>query len=399
MKPPLRVEIARELASELPGPAIDLGLRAGIDVFHPLYRSVVATSFATWNLLDIWAHKDIKVAAMHAFKEFNGCSGVSRYLGGLSPLHAKCEARTAQFLAGESALLFGSKNQAMLTLVTALASGSGVVIGPAMSSLPLADACALVDLEFVECETTEEYIQSLERYQAASRILLVAETVSATTGKRIDLAPFIAGLSTHNAWVVLDESAAIAHSGLRGAGSAEAFPASPRLLARIMSAQVLTGGQITALVCPHEVRELLTHRSRYLRVDPPPAAVDVASFCSSLDLCEVALTNREKLATRSRLMQVATREQGWHVVSEDDLPIIALWFDTYRQAREIQEALLQRGIVVEALPARSLRSNGAVVRIVISIGHTDLEVARLLDSLLEIRKRLLGQIDSAGKLR
>lgn len=396
MKPPLKVEIARELASELPGPALDLGLRAGVDALHPLYRSVVATSFATWNILDIWSHKDIKVATMHALNELNECSGASRYLGGLSTIHATCEARSAQFLAGEAALLFGSKNQAILTLVTALATGGGVVIGPAMSSLPLADACALVDLEFVECETTGEYLQSLERHHNASRILLVAETVSATKGRRIDLSPFIAALSTHNAWVVLDESTAIAHSGLRGAGSAETFPASPKLLARIVSAQVLSAGQITALVCPQEVRELLTQRSRYLRIEPPPSAVEVASFSASLDLCEVALTNREKLAARSRLVQAATREQGWHVVSDDDLPIVALWFDTYRQARGIQEALLQRGIVVDALPARSLRNNGAVVRIILSSGHTDLEVTHLLDSLLEVRKRLLGQIDSSA---
>jgi hypothetical protein len=31
------------------------------------------------------------------------------------------------------------------------------------------------------------------------------------------------------------------------------------------------------------------------------------------------------------------------------------------------------------------------VRILLSSGHSDLEVTRLLDSLLEIRKRLLGQ--------
>jgi 7-keto-8-aminopelargonate synthetase-like enzyme len=396
MKPPLQVEIARELASELPSHAPDLGLRAGVDSLHPLYRSVVVTSFATWNVLDLWSHKDTKAAAIRALEELGESFCASRYLGGLTALHTMCEARAAQFLAGESALLFATKNQAILTLVTALATGGGVVIGPAMSSLPLADACALVDLEFVECETAGEYLQSLERHQTASRILLIAETVSATTGKRIDRTPLLTGLSTHNAWVVLDESAAVAHGGLRGAGSAETLPSAPNLLARIVSASILTGGQVTALVCPHEVRELLVQRSRYLRVEPPPSAVETASLSSALDLCEVTLTHREKLAIRSRLVQLAVREQGWHVVSEDDTPLVALWFDTYQQARAIQEALLQRGIVVDALPARSLRRNGAVVRILLSCRHTDLEITRLLDSLVEIRKRLLGQLDSAA---
>jgi 7-keto-8-aminopelargonate synthetase-like enzyme len=391
MKPPIKVELTRELASELPGPALDVGLRTGVDALHPLYRSSVATSFATWNVLDLWGHKDCKVAAIHALEEFGEGAYASRYLGGLSSAHITGEARTAQFLAGESALLFSTKNQAILTLITALATGGGVVIGPAMSSLPLADACALVDLEFIECESMNEYRQALERHQTAPRVIVVAETVSATTGKKLDIPAFFAHISQFNGWAVLDESAALTHSGLRGAGSAEMLPNAPLLLGRILGASALTGGQIAALVCPHEVRELLVQRSRYLRVEPPPSAVEVASLSAALDLVEVAITHRERLSARARLVQIAVRDQGWHVVSDEGMPLVALWFDTYQQARGIQEALLQRGIVVEALTARSLRRNGAVVRIILSSGHSDLEVTRLLDSLLEVRKRLLGQ--------
>jgi 7-keto-8-aminopelargonate synthetase-like enzyme len=90
------------------------------------------------------------------------------------------------------------------------------------------------------------------------------------------------------------------------------------------------------------------------------------------------------------MVQSAVRAQGWGVVSDDSVPIVSLWFDTLAKAREVQEALLQRGSVVEALAARSLRKNGAVVRAVLSSAHTDLEVARLLDGLLEIRKRMVG---------
>jgi 8-amino-7-oxononanoate synthase len=394
MKPPIKVEIARELAGELPNPALDIGLRAGVDALHPLYRSGVATSFATWNLLDLWGHKDSKTAAIHALEEHSESACASRYLGGISSLHISCEARASQFLAGDAALLFATRNQAILTLVTALATGGGVVIGPAMSALPLADACALVDLEFIECETAHEYRQALERHQTAPRIMVVAETVSATTGKKLDIPAFFTALAQYNGWAVLDESAAVAHSGLRGAGSAEIMPSSPLLLARILGSSALAGGQIAALVCSHEVRELLTQRSRYLRVEPPPPAVEVASLGSALDLVEVAITHRERLAARARLVQTAVREQGWHVVSDSDVPLVSLWFETYQQARSIQEALLQRGIVVDALTARSLRRNGAVVRIILSSGHSDLEVTRLLDGLLEIRKRLLGQQES-----
>ena len=75
-------------------------------------------------------------------------------------------------------------------------------------------------------------------------------------------------------------------------------------------------------------------------------------------------------------------------MSDSDTPIVSVWCETLAKAREIQDGLLQRGSVVEALVARSLRKNGAVVRALLSSGHTDLEVSRLLDGLLEIRKRM-----------
>jgi 7-keto-8-aminopelargonate synthetase-like enzyme len=114
----------------------------------------------------------------------------------------------------------------------------------------------------------------------------------------------------------------------------------------------------------------------------------VAAVYSGIDLVELAVTQRDKLLVRTKMVQNAVRAQGWSVVSDDDVPIVAIWCDTLAKAREVQEGLAQRGSVVEALAARGLRKNGAVVRAVLSSGHTDLEVSRLLDGLLEIRKRL-----------
>lgn len=391
MKSSLKLEIARELANDLVGHHPDRGLHAGVDSLHPLYRSTVATSFATWNLLNLWGHNEIRARAVHALDEYGDVSCASRSLGGVTSLLTADEARVAQFFAGESALLFESRNQAILTLITALATGGGVVIGPAMSNLPLADACALVDLEFLECESIQEYNQALERNLTAPRVIVVAETVSATTGKSLDIPAFFTSVSQCNPWVVLDESSAIGYSGLRGAGSAETLPTSPHLLARIANGSILTGTSATALVCPKQVRELLMQRSRYLRMESPPRAIETATLHAAIDLAEVAITTRKKLTTRARLVQTAIREQGWRTASDESSPIVTLWFDTFQEAYAIQDALMQRNIIVEALTARSIRRNGAVVRINLSSGHSDLEVSQLLDSLLEIRKRILGQ--------
>ncbi len=389
MKTELTRALAQELLADTASPAVDLGIRSGVDVLHPLYRSQVVTSFATWNVLDLYEHKEVTLAAVKALEgSGTGAASAGRFAGGLSAAHTTCEARLAAFFGAESALLFSSKNQAILTIITALSKEGLVVLGPAMTTLPVADACALVELEYAEFDGLDDLRPLLERYKTAKRVIIVAETIASSVGKRLDLLTFLSLAEQSGAWVILDESAAIAHSGLRGAGSAEMAPSSPALLARLCGCSAMAGGEIAAIVGPLELRELLAQRSRYVRVEPPPAPVIVAATCQALDLVEVSISQRDRLLVRCKMVQAAVRAQGWTVVSEDDVPLVSLWFDSLGKAREIQEALLQRGVVVEALAARSIRKNGAVVRAILSIGHTDLEIARLLDGLLEIHKRI-----------
>jgi 8-amino-7-oxononanoate synthase len=391
VKTELTIALSRELAIDGPSPAVDIGIRAGVDTLHVLYRSQVVTSFTSWNLLDLFDHKEVRLSAVKALEENSGLGAAAgRFVGGLATLHTACEARVAAFLGAESGLLFSSKNQAVLTLITALSKEGVVVIGPALSTLPLADACSLVELEYAEYENLDELRQLLERYKSSKRVIVVGESMAATTGKILEVPLFLGIVEQSGAWGVLDESAAVAHSGLRGAGSAEQVPASPSLLARLCGCGALVGVEVAAIVGSQELKELLIQRSRYIRVEPPPAHTLVAALSSAIDLVEVAITQRDKLLVRSKMVQSAVRAQGWGVVSDDSVPIVSLWFDTLAKAREVQEALLQRGSVVEALAARSLRKNGAVVRAVLSSAHTDLEVARLLDGLLEIRKRMVG---------
>lgn len=390
MKNDLKIQLARELAFEQPSPCPDVGIRAGVDPLHPVFRSRVTTSFASWNILELHEHRDVKVVAVRAIEEHGSGAGSGRFVGGITPAHTACEIRTARFFAGESALLFSSRNQAILTTITALCAEGSVVIGPALSALPLADACALVGAECAEFDGEEELRALLERYRLAKRIIVVAEGVSSVTGRRLNATRFFMLLEQAGAWGIVDETAYLGHSGLRGAGSAEEMPSSPALLGRLVGFNILAAGELAALVGPIELRELLVYRSRYVRLETAPPTVSAAAVHRALDLVEVAIAQRDRLLVRGKMVNSALKAQGWSVASDDTSPLVAIWCESHTQAREVQEALLQRGIVVDALPARSLRKMGAVVRILLSTGHTDEEVTRLMDSLLEIKKRLSG---------
>jgi 7-keto-8-aminopelargonate synthetase-like enzyme len=412
-------QIKVALAAELAKDAATLGIRftpwpqpallAGSDPLHPLLRLKQATSFASWDILNLWALPPIRNSALRATESLALKAAHGRSLGGLTELLTSCEDRVAELLCAEAALLFSSKNQLILTLITTLAAiGSRVVIAPAMSALPLADACALGDLELIECEGLSDYKGALERTHAKRSNplcppIVILESLSSITGKRCAVLGELLSLndqsvseaknsatkgSEYPCWVVIDDSAALGHTGLRGAASAEAFPKAANLLARISSVTTICGSQIALLAAPRELREILLTRSRYLNTEPAPPPGDVAALLTGIDLLEGAIQKRQRLLALSEEVHTALKEQGWHVVSDAGSPICALWFDSYHKAQLVQEALANhRGIIVESLTARSLRKNGAVVRIILTLGHSELEIKALLQGLGEIFNR------------
>jgi 7-keto-8-aminopelargonate synthetase-like enzyme len=303
----------------------------------------------------------------------------------------RVEQRIAQFFASDAGLLFSSRNQAVLTCITTLCAEGWLVIGNALSPLPVADACALVGAEFQEFENEATLRAILERSQLAKRVLLVVESVASVTGEIVLKPEVWAMVEQAGALVIVDESAALGILGLRGAGSAESVPKSNALAARVVSFGSASGLEVTGLGISNEFRELMLRRSRYLRVEPPPPAGSVAGAEKLLDLIEVAISQRERLSSRARIVDTALRAQGWRVLGGAELPILSVWFESLLKARAVQEALLQRGIFVDAIPARSTRKNGAVLRILISAAHTPQEVERMIEGFGEILRRIQSE--------
>ena len=247
---------------------------------------------------------------------------------------------------------------------------------------------ALVGAEYYEFESEAALRAVLEKVHASKRVLIVAESVSSITGERV-LSPHVwSFIEQSGAWLLVDESAALGVVGLRGAGSAEERPTSNALLGRVMGFGLISGLEVTSLNISNEFRELVLKRSRYLRVEPAPATSAVCGAEQLVDLIEVAITQRERLSARSRMVETALRSQGWSLRGGADVPVLSVWFETLQRARTIQDALLQRGVFVDAIAAPSMRKSGAVLRILLSIAHSPQEVERLIEGFGEVYRRL-----------
>ncbi len=387
MKPEIKAELLRELQLEVATPPADIGIRCEHDRFRPLYRGRPIISFANWDPLNIAQHKEL-ASLVHTEGAVGLASNAARSMGGMSTALERGESRIARFYTADAATAFNTKAQAVLTMVTALCGEGVVVLSTPLSTLPLADACALVGAEFFECGNLENLRNTFEKNSLAKRLIVFIESSSPLTGEPVDISGWLGAASLHGGWAVVDESALFGTSGMRGAGSAESLPSSPALLARMVSFQNVIGSDVCMVAGSTELRELLLKRSRYLRYEAPPAPLAGRFVEAVTDLVELSLSAREMLNAKAAIVHSAVKAQGWKLASESPTLICSLWFESLQKAREVQEAMLQRGILVEALPARGLRRNGAVVRALLSNAHTQEDIDCLLTGFSEVRKRL-----------
>lgn len=383
----IKTILSAELSQELSPVWNDSGIRSGIDSIHPLHRSEVVTSFVSPNVLGLFEHRNIFQAVVSALRNNCGELGASRIDGAHSALHESCEDRVASFFGGDTSLIFNSKNQAILTLITALATTGLTVIGPAFTPLPLADACALVEAPYEEYSSLEDLKEILNKNRSLNRRLVFGESMGLITGGELDVPAFFSILETFDAWGIVDESAFIAYSGLRGAGSSELVPTHPNLIARISSAVPLMGIGIAAMSMSVELREILLRRSRYLQCESPPNPAEVSGLRAAIDTIEMAVSGRQQLAARALHVFEALEKQGWRIVSARGNPCISIWQESIQSGLEIKSALLKRKHLVEVIPAKALLSSGCVVRVRPSILHSEVEISNLLESFSTVRAR------------
>ena len=383
----IKAILTSELSQELSPVWSDSGIRAGVDSLHSLHRSEVVTSFVSPNSLGLFEHRDILKSVVSALRSSHGELGVSRVDGARSGLHDSCEDRVASFFGGDAGLIFNSKNQAILTLITSLTTSGLVVIGPAFTPLPLADACALVEAPYEEYSSLEDLKEILSRTRLLNRRLVFGESIGLISGSGLDVPAFFSILEAFDAWGILDESAFVAFSGLRGAGSSESLPTHPNLLARISSALPFMGTGIAAMSTTVELREVLLRRSRYLQFESPPTPAEFAGLRAAIDTVEMAVSRRQQLAARTLHVFETLETQGWKIISARDNPCISIWQDSIQKGIEIRSALLRRKHLIEVIPAKALLSSGCVIRVRPSILHADIEITNLLESFATVRAR------------
>ncbi len=347
--------------------------------------------FTSWDFLNLNSEKKFILAFQKEAHESGVGAMASRSSSGTLPAHFSLEKRISHFLTTESALLFSSSNQVVLSLVSALLGEGDCVIVDEQLHSRVIDAAFLVNAEAIPFDTSnpDTLAKAIKLSQPYKTKLIFCEAVNPITGELLDLKAVTTLTEQDQIPFVLDESYALGTVGLRGAGIMDGLPAPANLLCRYGSLSYGIGAYGAFLAGPKYLTDYLINRSRTFVTEcaMPPALS--AAIETGLNIIELEHGKRDHLRRLSTKLRNSFRLSGIPINDQGETPIMSINFATKQTAQEVYEALFTRGYLVEVISPGFLLDSGGSLRILINSAHTEKDIDEFFTVFFDIFKRAI----------
>jgi glycine C-acetyltransferase len=339
-------------------------------------RSVLLLS--SNNYLGLADHPAVVAAACEALRRWGCGSGASRLIAGHLSLHAEVEAQLAAFKGTEAALLFPSGYQANLGAITALVGRGDHVFSDALNHASIIDGCRLSRASVHVYPHRD--VRALEGLLAATsssgRRLIVTDSVFSMDGDRAPLHDLAALARTYHSSLMLDEAHAAGVLGARGAGLAESEQLTGEVAIHIGTLGKALGGAGAYVAGSRALIDLVVNRARSFVYTTGLAPAAVAAAGAALRL--VTPERRQALLRNADRLRRGLSDLGLRV--DGDTHIIPVLLGDNALAMRFAAALLERGVLAQAIRPPTVPAGTARLRVTPMATHTDAQLDRALDA-------------------
>ena len=325
------------------------------------------------NYLGLSSHPQVIAAAHEALRTHGyGMSSV-RFICGTQDLHKRLEARLANFLGTEDAILYAAAFDANGGLFEPLLGEDDAVISDELNHASIIDGIRLCKARRWRYKHND--MADLERCLAEAAAggarfkLVFSDGVFSMDGTIARLDEMRALCDRHDALLGIDECHASGFMGARGRGTHEhrgVFGRIDIITGTLGKALGGASGGFTA--ASKEVVELLRQRSRpYLFSNTLMPAIAGASI-AVLDLLEASSALRDKLEDNTRYFRRAIAEAGFDI-KPGEHAIVPIMVHDAVMAQRLAARLLELGIYVVGFFFPVVPKGQARIRVQLSAVH------------------------------
>ena len=357
-----------------PGPVVERGGRWLVNFSSNDYLALANDQRVRWG-------------AASAALRFGGGAGASRLLGGDLPVHRELEAALAVFKNTEAALLFGSGTQANTGTLAALLDEGDALFSDALNHASIIDGARLSRAKrHVYSHLDLSELESLLSRSRARRKLIVTESLFSMDGDVAPLRELSELAARFGALLMVDEAHATGLYGAGGAGLCEELGVANQVHLQMGTLGKALGAAGAYVAGERRLVDFLLNRARsyVFATAPAPAACGAALAALQIVRSEEGATLRTRLHARAGELRAALWREapaGEAKSTSGERHLLALRLGDPRAAVEASDALERAGFLVRAVRPPTVPEGTSRLRLCLSAGHSQADVAALGDAL------------------
>jgi 8-amino-7-oxononanoate synthase len=364
------------------------GQGASIQLDGRTYRN-----FSSNDYLDLATDPRLTAAAAKTGRRYGCGAGASPLVSGLLPPLRALERTLARWEGSQASLVFTSGYLANLAVLTALAGPEDAVFSDEWNHASLIDGCRLARARVcVYRHGDGNHLADLLRVEEtrdrpARRRLIVTDSVFSMDGDLADLATLLDLACRHDALLVVDEAHATGVLGEHGRGVTDLLPADTPGLDRLIKVGTLSKalGAQGGFVCGSRrlIDYLVNHARPYIfstALAPPSAA----AARRAVVLVKSEPDRRRRVLALAALLVKRLKEIGCKV-GPTRCQIVPILIGAEKEAVTVSKRLQEQGMLVPAIRPPSVPPGTARLRIGLTAGHKEDDVAALVDAMLGLQ--------------
>lgn len=346
-------------------------------------------AFCSNDYLGLAGHPALTAALQEGAAKYGVGSGASHLISGHSRAHADLEERLAAFvgahLESPRALYFCTGYMANLAVVTGLVAGDkeAEIFSESLNHASLIDGARLSrsSVKVYPHADLAALTAMLQASTAATKVV-VTDSVFSMDGDLAPLPQLLALCEQYGAWLVVDDAHGFGVLGENGHGALEHFNLrSPYLV--YMGTLGKAAGVGGAFVAAHEVViETLIQKARPYIFTTAGAPALSHALLASLDILEGAegKARREHLNKLVAQLDAGLQLERWQRLPSAT-PIQPILIGDNAETMRVGAALYEQGLWVGAIRPPTVAPGTSRLRVTLSAGHSEAEVAQLIAAL------------------
>jgi 8-amino-7-oxononanoate synthase len=340
------------------------------------------------NYLGLTTDPRVRDAAVDAVKRFGtSCTG-SRFLNGTLALHEELEARLANFLGKDAAVVFSTGYQVNLGVISCLIGRGDFVVTDKDDHASIIDGCMLAmgEMRRYSHNDLDHLDRVLGNIDEKAGRMVVVDGVYSMGGDLAPLPDLIPICKKHGARLMVDDAHSLGVMGM-GRGTSAHFGVTDEvdlIMGTFSKSFASLGGVIAG---DEDIIHYIQHHARSLIFSASMPASNVAAVLASLEIMETEPERVERLWKVTERMRSGLQELGFET-GASVTPIIPIMIGPMEKTFLAWKMCLEAGLYTNAVVSPAVPPDQCLLRTSYMATHTEEQIDRALNILGEVGRKL-----------